>query len=76
MIGLILFGTIPKSWVGASPVRGSTNPIISLLRGFGFQFAKHALLRVLVIPAISLGGVFAGFYNVTIIIQTLIYAAI
>jgi hypothetical protein len=75
VIGLILFGSIPKSWVGASPLLGSTNPLTSLLRGLGFKFAKHALLRVFLIPAVTLAGVFIGVFNFTIIIQALIYAA-
>ncbi len=75
VVMLFLFGVIPKSWVGASPLLGSKNALTSVMRGLlGWEIAEFALMRALVIPLFAIVGVFIGFYNVTILIKGLFYA--
>lgn len=75
LVGLLLFGSIPKSWVGTRPLLGSKNPLTSVMRGlYRNPLAKMFLMRLVFIPAFTLLGVFVGFFNFTTIILALIYA--
>jgi len=72
---LFLFGSIPKSWVGATALLGSKNPLTSVLRGLlGSPLGKQIIFRALFIPAATLTGIFIGFYNITIILSGFFYA--
>ena len=72
--GLLLFGSIPKSWVGEKALLGSNNPLTSALRGLKVSFAKTVIMRAAIVPLVTTVGIFIGFYNVTIALQALIYA--
>lgn len=75
VLGLLLFGSIPKTWVGRGALLGSKNPLTSVLRGlFKSSLAKLFILRLVLIPAVALIGTFIGFFNITTMIMALIYA--
>jgi hypothetical protein len=74
-VGFLLFGSIPKSWVDASPLLGSKNPLTSVIRGlFESPLSKSIVMRAYIIPAFTLGGTFIGVFNVTILIEGFFYA--
>ena len=71
---LFLGTPIPKSWVGARPLLGSTNPLTSTARALGIPGAKTALCRQVISPAIGVGLIGIGTYNAGILINGLIQA--
>jgi hypothetical protein len=75
VVGLLLFGSIPKSWAGSKALLGSKNPLTSVLRGiYSSPVGKMAIMRAIFIPLFTIIGTFIGFYNVTILIEGLFYA--
>ena len=71
---LLLGAPIPKSWVGASPLLGSKNPLTSPARALGIPGAKSAICRTAVFPLIGLGLVGVGTYNSAILVNGLFQA--
>lgn len=73
--GLILSGSVPKTWVGRGALLGSKNPLTSVIRSLiSSPLGKTFLLRAIAIPAGTIIGTFIGFYNVTTLLMGLIYA--
>jgi hypothetical protein len=71
----LLVGTpIPKSFVGASPLLGSNNPLTSVARVISAPGATSQICRRAVIPAIGVAVTGIGIYNAGILVNGLVQA--